>query len=334
MAALACVFGVVLSGSAAVAHHRMLTDPDLDAALVIDAKSGHVLYARHADAMRHPASLTKMMTLYLLFEKLRAHQIALDSVLAVSANAAVQPRSHIRLREGMTIPVETAIKAIVVCSANDAAVTVAEAIGGSEGHFAEMMTAKARQFGMTHTFFHNATGLPDDLQQTTAEDLVILARHLVYDFPEYYGYFRTTEMTWRGDVYTTHNSLIENYAGADGIKTGYIDASGYNLVGTAERGGRRLIAVVMGGLTAEKRDEEITGLLDATFETAMTEATVETKAAPAPPAPRQAPPPRPASAVNANSIALFTALLVDPGSPFLWGTAAIAAELMAAGETD
>ena len=173
--------------------------------------------------------------------------------------------------------------------------------------------------------------MPDDLQQTTAEDLVILARHLVYDFPEYYGYFRTTEMTWQGDVYTTHNSLIENYAGADGIKTGYIDASGYNLVGTAQRGGRRLIAVVMGGLTAEKRDEEVTGLLDATFETAMTEPPpVEPKAAP--PASRLAPPPRPASAVNAGSIALFTALLVDSSSPFLWGTAAIAVELMAAGD--
>ena len=329
-AALVCALGIAVTSNAAVARHRMLTDPDLDAALVIDAKSGHVLYARNADAARHPASLTKMMTLYLLFEELRAHRLALDSVLPVSANAAVQPRSHIRLREGMTIPVETAIKAIVVCSANDAAVTVAEAIGGSEGHFAQLMTAKARAFGMTHTFFHNATGLPDDLQQTTAEDLVILARHMVYDFPEYYGYFRLTEMTWRGDVCTTHNSLIQNYAGADGIKTGYIEASGYNLVGTAERGGRRLIAVVMGGLTAEKRDEEITGLLDATFEIAMTEpAPVETKIV----APRSAPhvtPARAAPASRDTSIAMFSALLVDPSLPIVWSSAAIAAELAAA----
>ena len=116
-----------------------------------------------------------------------------------------------------------AIKAIVVCSANDAAVTVAEALGGTERHFGELMTAKARQLGMAHTFFHNATGLPDDLQETTAEDLSILARHVVYDFPEYFGYFSMTQMTWRGDDYTTHNSLLENYAGADGIKTGYIE---------------------------------------------------------------------------------------------------------------
>ncbi len=276
--ALACLFVVAVAAADDEEpahhhrHHRMLTDPDLDAALVIDARTGSVLYARNASAARHPASLTKMMTLYLLFEKLRLHKIALETQLPVSANAAAQPPSHLRLREGNVISVDAAIKAIVVCSANDAAVVVAEGVGGSEQHFSELMNAKARQLGMAHTFFHNATGLPDDLQQTTAEDLAVLAQHLVYDFPEYFGYFRTPEMTWHGRDYNTHDALIGNYRGADGIKTGYIDASGYNLVSTAERDGTRLIAVVMGGLTAEKRDEAMVDLLDAAFEAVRTKA--------------------------------------------------------------
>ena len=278
VAALACVFGVATAaadeGNWGARHHhaRMLTDPDLDAALVINAKTGSVLYSRNAMAARHPASLTKMMTLYLLFEKLRLHKTDLQAELPVSANAAAQPRSHLRLRPGNSISVDMAIRAIVVCSANDAAVTVAEAIGGTELHFSELMNAKARQLGMTRTFFHNSTGLPDDRQQTTAQDLAILARHLVYDFPEYFGYFRIPQMTWRGVDYNTHDALIGNYKGADGIKTGYIDASGYNLVSTAERDGTRLIAVVMGGLTAEKRDEAMVDLLDATFEAVTTKA--------------------------------------------------------------
>jgi D-alanyl-D-alanine carboxypeptidase len=269
-------------------HGRLLTDPDLDAALVVDARTGTVLFARNAEAPRHPASLTKMMTLYLLFESLRAGHVALDTRIAVSEKAASQPRSHIRLREGTTIPVEDAIKAIVVCSANDAAVAVAEALGGTEGHFAELMTAKARQLGMAHTFFHNASGLPDDLQVTTAADLALLARHLIYDYPEYYPYFRTKEMTWRGEDYATHNALIGNYEGADGIKTGYIDASGYNLVGAAERHHVRLIAVVMGGLTAGRRDEATIGLLDEAFDGLADGTLVIPPPAPKPPPPRQA----------------------------------------------
>lgn len=263
------IFGVgVAAAAASNGHHRharRLTDPDLDAALVIDAKRGDVLYARNAAALRHPASLTKMMTLYLLFEQLRQHKLTLDTKLQVSAKAAAQPRSHLRLREGNSLSVETAIKAIVVCSANDAAVVIAESLGGTESHFAELMNAKARALGMTHTFFHNATGLPDDLQLTTAQDLAILARHLVYDYPEYFGYFSTPGMTWRSVDYNTHDMLIGNYKGADGIKTGYTDASGYNLVSTAERNGTRLIAVVMGGVTADRRDEAMVDLLDAGF---------------------------------------------------------------------
>jgi D-alanyl-D-alanine carboxypeptidase len=255
----------IMAGPAAARHHYLLTDPDLDAELVVDAASGKVLFARNDTAPRRPASLTKMMTLYLLFERLSANKIALQSELPVSEYAASQPRSHLRLRAGSTIPVETAIRAIIVCSANDAAVAIAEALGGSEPHFAELMTAKARALGMTHTFYHNASGLPDDQQVTTAADLAILAKHLVSDFPQYFPYFGTRSMNWRGEDFNTHNMLIGNYRGADGIKTGYIDASGYNLVATAMRDKTRLIAVVMGGITAEKRDEATIDLLNNAF---------------------------------------------------------------------
>ncbi len=267
MSAVAVLCAVaMLAGVGEARAPRRLTDPDLDAALVIDAKTGSVLYARNEAAPRHPASLTKMMTLYLLFERLRQGRITLATPIAVSAHAAQQPRAHLRLREGSAIPVATAIQAIIVCSANDAAVAVAEALGGTEPRFSAMMNAKARQLGMAHSFFHNATGLPDEQQLTTAADLSILARHLVYDFPEYFPYFALRQMSWHGEDFTTHNGLIGNYAGADGIKTGYIDASGYNLVGTAARGKTRLIAIVMGGLTPESRDAATIGLLDETFD--------------------------------------------------------------------
>jgi len=328
VSAAAAVCG--LAGAAAFAfdgrpvHRHMLTDPQLDAALVIDARTGGVLYTRNAEAPRHPASLTKMMTLYLLFERLRQGRIALDTPISVSANAAEQPRSRLGLHEGNAIPVETAIKAIVVCSANDAAVAVAETLGGTELHFSELMNAKAHQLGMAHTFFHNATGLPDDLQQTTADDLSILARHLVYDYPEYFPYFRTKEMTWRGEDFATHNALIGNYAGADGIKTGYIDASGYNLVGTAERGKTRLIAIVMGGLTAERRDTATMELLDATFD-GLAAGTLRLPAVAASAPPRAVTiPPRTDTRSNDDTAMMIAAaaLVVAPGIGLLLASAA------------
>ncbi|MDE2182403.1 MAG: D-alanyl-D-alanine carboxypeptidase [Alphaproteobacteria bacterium] len=263
--------GVIAAGllglpSAALARRpRLLTDPELDAALVVDAASGKVLYARNETATRHPASLTKLMTLYLLFEALRAKKLTLGNELAVSAHAAEQPRSHLRLRDGTTISVEMAIKAIIIRSANDAAVVVAEAVGGSEPVFVVMMNAKARQLGMTDTTYCNATGLPDSGQLTTADDLAILARHVIYDFPEYFPYFSTRSMTWHGQEYETHDALIVDYPGADGLKTGYIEASGYNLVTTVKRGDTRLIAVVMGGITPARRDEAMVRLLDDVF---------------------------------------------------------------------
>ena len=259
--------------SASIRHHHGrgmvvpagATDPEKDAALVLDGATGKVLYSRNAEATRHPASLTKMMTLYLLFEQLKDGQMTLATPLPVSDHASIQHRTKLYLRPGTTIPVESAIRAIVVCSANDVAVAIAEAIGGTEEHFAQMMTEKARQLGMTHTFYHNASGLPDDLQVTTASDLSILARHLAYDFPQYFPYFSTETFTWHGETHKSTDHLLGAYEGADGIKTGYTGASGFNLVSSVVRGGAHVIAVVMGGRTARRRDAEMMAMLDRTF---------------------------------------------------------------------
>lgn len=255
----------------APAHRRITgvlagaTDPAKDAALIEDGHTGKILYARNETALRHPASLTKMMTLYLLFEALRSHRISMDTQMPVSAHAAAQKPTKLYLRPGQSISVETAIRAIVIRSANDVAVVIAEALGGTESHFAEMMTEKARQLGMKDTNYHNASGLPDPLQITTAADLALLARHLAYDFPQYFPYFSTTGFTYRGVYYPTHDNLIGRYQGADGIKTGYTGASGFNLASSVTRGGVNLIAIVMGGRTAVRRDLEMMHLLDTEF---------------------------------------------------------------------
>ncbi len=241
------------------------TDPAKDAALVVDGATGKVLYSRNADAERHPASLTKMMTLYLLFDALKKGQVNFSTPLPVSYHAAIQKPTKLNLRVGDSIPVDLAIRAIVVRSANDVAVTVAEGLGGTESHFAEMMTAKARQLGMRSTFYHNASGLPDPLQITTASDLAILARHVAYDFPQYFHYFSLPGFSYRGITYPTHDNLIGRYQGADGIKTGYTGASGFNLVSSVTRGNTHIIGVVMGGVTAHRRDMEMMSMLDQTF---------------------------------------------------------------------
>jgi len=241
------------------------TDPAKDAALVVDGATGKVLYARNADAERHPASLTKMMTLYLLFDALKKGQVNFATPLPVSYHAAIQKPTKLNLRVGDSIPVDLAIRAIVVRSANDVAVTIAEGLGGTESHFAEMMTAKARQLGMRSTFYHNASGLPDPLQITTASDLAILARHVAYDFPQYFHYFSLPGFSYRGVTYPTHDNLIGRYQGADGIKTGYTGASGFNLVSSVTRGNTHIIGVVMGGVTARRRDAEMMSMLDQTF---------------------------------------------------------------------
>ena len=271
---LAAVLAIAPNPAQAKAHHRhgrgvampaSLTDPEKDAALVIDGATGKVLYSRNPTAERHPASLTKMMTLYLLFEALKKGQMTMATPLTVSAHAASQKPTKLHLYPGDSIPVEAAIYAIVIRSANDVAVTIAESLGGTESHFAEMMTEKARQFGMRNTFFHNASGLPDPLQISTASDLAVLGRHLAYDFPQYFHYFASPGFTYRGVTYPTHDNLIGRYEGADGIKTGYTGASGFNLVSSVVRGRTHVIAVVMGGRTARRRDREMMDLLDATF---------------------------------------------------------------------
>jgi D-alanyl-D-alanine carboxypeptidase len=241
------------------------TDPSKDAALIIDGTTGKVLYARNHLEERHPASLTKMMTLYLLFDAIKKGQVSLNSTIPISAHAASQKPTNLHLRSGDAITVDLAIKAIVVRSANDVAAAIAEALGGTEGHFAELMTAKARALGMRNTFYHNASGLPDELQVTTAADLAVLARHLAYDFPQFYHYFATPAFSFRGTEYVTHDNLIGRYRGTDGIKTGYTGASGFNLVSSVVRENSHIIGVVMGGRTAIKRDREMIRLLDLAF---------------------------------------------------------------------
>ena len=244
------------------------TEPGKDAALIIDGTTGKILYARNHLEERHPASLTKMMTLYLLFDALKRGQVTLNTTVPISAHAAVQKPTNLHLRNGDQITVDLAIKALVIRSANDVAAAVAELLGGTEGHFAEMMTAKARALGMRNTFYHNASGLPDDLQITTAQDLSVLARHLSYDFPQFYHYFATPSFAFRGIEYPTHDNLIGRYRGADGIKTGYTGASGFNLVSSVVRDNQHIIGVVMGGRTAVKRDREMMRLLDLAFNAA------------------------------------------------------------------
>jgi D-alanyl-D-alanine carboxypeptidase len=241
------------------------TDPAKDAALVVDGATGKILYARNETAERHPASLTKMMTLYLLFDALKHGKMTMQTPMPVSYHASIQKPTKLGLRPGQTIDVDTAIRAIVIRSANDVAVVIAEALGGTESHFGEMMTARGRQMGMKESNFHNASGLPDPLQITTAADLAVLARHLAYDYPQYFPYFSLTGFNYKGTWYPTHDNLIGRYDGADGIKTGYTGASGFNLVSSVTRGSSHVIAVVMGGRTAVRRDMEMVRLLDQTF---------------------------------------------------------------------
>jgi len=235
------------------------------AGIVIDADSQEILYAENADRLRYPASLTKMMTLYLLFEALEEGRLGLDQPLPVSAYAAAKPASKLYVKPGSTIPVDQAIDALVIKSANDVAVVVAEALGGSDRHFARMMTDKARELGMQDTVFRNPHGLPDAGQVTTARDMAVLSRHLMRDFPQYYPRFSRTSFTWRGKTITGHNRLLKSYPGADGLKTGFIRASGFNVATSAVRGDRRLLTVVMGGFSAASRDAHTADLLDRGF---------------------------------------------------------------------
>ena len=231
------------------------------AAIVVDANAGRTLYAANENELRHPASLTKVMTLYLLFEQLDKGAMTLETPIPISEHAAAQEPSKLGIQPGDTIGVEDAIKAIVTRSANDVAVAIAEKIGGDESSFAEMMTRKARALGMSRTRYVNASGLPADEQITTARDLSILARATEERFPRYFKYFSTHEFDYDGEVIGNHNHLLGRIDGVDGIKTGYTRASGFNLMTSLHRDGRSLVAVVLGGRTAAARDSYMETLI-------------------------------------------------------------------------
>jgi D-alanyl-D-alanine carboxypeptidase len=230
-------------------------------AIVVDANSGSTLYSADENGLRHPASITKVMTLYLLFEQLDSGAMTLRTQIPISQHAAAQEPSKLGLAPGDTISVEDAIKAVVTRSANDIAVAIAEAIGQSESNFAEMMTRKAHALGMANTLYRNASGLPNDEQVTTARDLTILGRSLEERFPRYFRYFSTAHFDFDGEVIGNHNHLLGRVDGVDGIKTGYTRASGFNLLTSVHRDGRSLIAVVMGGRSAAGRDRIMENLI-------------------------------------------------------------------------
>ena len=232
------------------------------AAIVVDVNSGRILHADKAEELRHPASLTKMMTLFLLFEALEAGTVRLDSELLVSEHASMQERTNLNLGPGQTINVQDAILGLVVHSANDAAVVVAEALGGTETAFAERMMLKARALGMDHTVYRNASGLPDDAQVTTARDQAVLGCALQERFPGYYPYFSTQSFLWRGKKLRNHNKLLGRVKGMDGIKTGYIRSSKFNLVASVRRNDRHIVAVILGGSSANARDARMVALID------------------------------------------------------------------------
>ncbi|RIY03792.1 D-alanyl-D-alanine carboxypeptidase [Aureimonas flava] len=233
------------------------------AAIVVDMDTGRVLYADDADGLRHPASLTKLMTLYLLFEAIEARRIGLDDAMPVTAFAAARAPSKLGLRPGETIRVREAMFGLAVKSANDVASVVAEALGGTDDAFALAMTRKARQLGMTRTNFANPSGLPDEAQISTARDMAILGQQIRKRFPQYAPLFATEGFDYGGRHYTATNKLLGRVAGVDGMKTGFVNASGFNLVASARRNGRGVIVVVLGGKTGRERDASVEKLIDA-----------------------------------------------------------------------
>ncbi|WP_339873843.1 serine hydrolase [uncultured Brevundimonas sp.] len=236
------------------------------AAIVVDAATGEVLFARYADNRRYPASITKMMTLYMAFEALSEGRVKLDDVITVSPRAASQPPSKLGLSAGQTITLDDAMHATAVRSANDMAVAIAEHIGGSEARFTALMTLKAEELGMTQTRYVNPNGLPDSRQLTTARDLSILARAVMRDYPQYYRYFGLHDWSYQGRQYRNTNGLLATGQGYDGMKTGYTNASGYNLAASAVRDGRRLITIVLGGRSTASRNAHVAELMDTGFE--------------------------------------------------------------------
>ena len=235
------------------------------ASIVINAETDEVLHARFADDRRYPASLTKVMTLYMLFDALEAGELSLNDRLRVSANADRQPASDLGIKRGSTIKVQDAIYALITKSANDVAVVVAERIGGTEERFAALMTVKARTLGLTKTSFYNASGLPDPRQITTARDMAKLAEAMLENHGDYYHYFANPKFSWGRKTYRNHNKLLGKVDGVDGIKTGYTRASGFNLMASAKRDDTRIIAIMLGGNSSRARNAHVTDLIEAAY---------------------------------------------------------------------
>src|SRR5690349_87566 len=257
-------------------HHHVVREsysPQFSS-IIVDGNSGAVLASNNPDGIRRPASLTKIMTLYLLFERLESGKMKLDTEMDVSEHASEQAPTKLGLRPGQTLKVEDAIKGLVTRSANDAAVVIAEAIAGDETEFARLMTRKARALGMSKTTYRNASGLPNDDQLTTARDQATLGRAIQDRFPRYYRYFSTSVFAYRGQSIRNHNRLLGNVEGVDGIKTGYTRASGFNLVTSMRRGNRHLVGVVLGGRSGGSRDAIMRNLLAENLDKGATKRTV------------------------------------------------------------
>lgn len=235
------------------------------AAFIVDSDTGKILHQENANQKRYPASLTKMMTLYLLFEALKKGRVKMNTRMRVSSYAASKPQTNISLKAGSTLRVRDAIPALIVRSANDASVVIAEHLAGSEAKFAKIMTARARQLGMTRTQFKNANGLPNAKQYSTAKDMAILGIAVKKHYPQYYYFFKRDKFRYGGKTYKTHNHLVKEYRGADGLKTGYINASGFNVATSVSRREGDIIGVVMGGKTSKSRNEQMTKLLDEAY---------------------------------------------------------------------
>ena len=250
----------LFSGAMAVSGGSALAAPN--AAIVVDAKSGKVLYSSNPDAKRHPASLTKMMTLYMLFESIDSGKTSLKTKIKMSSRCAGQAPSKLGIKAGGTISARDAILALVTKSANDVACAIGEHLAGSESGFARKMTARAHALGMTKTKFRNASGLPDPAQVTSARDMATLGRALQEHFPSHYKYFSTRSFKWKGATIANHNRLLGRVEGVDGIKTGYTRASGFNLVSSVKRGNRQIVAVVLGGDSGKARDQKMASLIE------------------------------------------------------------------------
>lgn len=235
------------------------------ASVVMDSRTGQILSSRNSEQRLYPASLTKIMTLYMTFEALSTGHLKLNQKLKVSRRAEGQTPTKLGLKRGSTISVKDAVFALITKSANDAATVLAEGMAPTEALFAQKMTEKARRIGMRRTSFRNASGLPNRRQRSTAHDMAVLGAALIHDFPQYYHYLSLQSFDYKGKAYKNHNNLLGKYSGADGIKTGYIRASGFNLVASAKRGRNRLIGVVFGGRTAKSRDRHMKKLLDKGF---------------------------------------------------------------------